>query len=199
LLVHVHKRCTAFRRVTNRLVSLHTNMGKRKPCGIVVSIRKSRIGRAILAKKSVTVDHHEMRRKLFAREYVRTGKQNTAAIAAGYSPNGADVAGSRLMKSPIVVNEILRLEALKDAEDKIDRMYVLKGLYDLAEDAEKDSDKIRALELLGKSLRMFVDQVETYTTHDVSELQEFSLEQLRASHLELSAKNTVKNDVEVLN
>ena len=152
-----------------------------------------------MAKKSVAADHHEMRRKLFAREYVRTGKQSTAAIAAGYSPNGADVSGSRLMKSPIVVNEILRLEALKDAEDKIDRMYVLKGLYDLAEDAEKDSDKIRALELLGKSLRMFVDQVETHTTHDVSELQEFSLEQLRATHQELSAKNAVKNDVEVLN
>jgi hypothetical protein len=78
-------------------------------------------------------------------------------------------------------------------------MYVLKGLYDLAEEAEKDSDKIRALELLGKSLRMFVDQVETYTTHDVTELQEFSLEQLRASHQELSAKKAVKNDVEVLN
>jgi hypothetical protein len=193
------KICTAFRRVTNNLFNLHTNMGKRKPCGIVVSIRKSRIGRVILAKKSVAADHHEMRRKLFAREYVRTGKQSTAAIAAGYSPNGADVSGSRLMKSPIVVNEILRLEALKDAEDKIDRMYVLKGLYDLAEEAEKDSDKIRALELLGKSLRMFVDQVETYTTHDVTELQEFSLEQLRASHQELSAKNAVKNDVEVLN
>ena len=145
-----------------------------------------------MAKKSVAADHHEMRRKLFAREYVRTGVQTTAAIAAGYAPGSADVSGSRLMKSPIVAAEILRLGALKDAEDKIDRMYVLKGLYDMAEEADKDSDKIRALELLGKSLGMFVDQVETHTTHDVSELQEFSLEQLRATHLELSVKNGVK-------
>ncbi len=96
------------------------------------------------------------------------------------------------MKSPIVIAEVQRLEILRDAEEKIDRMYVLKGLYDMAEEADRDSDKIRALELLGKSLGMFVDQVETHTTHDVSELQEFSLEQLRATHLQLSAKNDVK-------
>ncbi len=133
-----------------------------------------------------------MRRKLFAREYIRTGKQRDAAIAAGYAPGSADVQGSRLMKSPIVIAEVQRLEILRDAEEKIDRMYVLKGLYDMAEEADRDSDKIRALELLGKSLGMFVDQVETHTTHDVSELQEFSLEQLRATHLQLSAKNDVK-------
>jgi len=133
------------------------------------------------------LERSSMQRKLFAREYVNTGKQNLAAIAAGYAPGGAATQGSRLMKDPEVAKEVRRLELLKDANDKIDRLYVLKGLYDMAEDAEKDSDKIRALELLGKSLRMFVDQVETYTTHDVSELQEFSLEQLRASHKELSA------------
>ena len=132
-----------------------------------------------------------MRRKLFAREYIRTGKQRDAAIAAGYAPGRADVQGSRLMKSPIVIAEVQRLETLRDAEEKIDRMYVLKGLYDMAEEADRDSDKIRALELLGKSLGMFVDQVETHTTHDVSELQEFSLEQLRSTHQELSAKNDV--------
>jgi hypothetical protein len=96
------------------------------------------------------------------------------------------------MKRPGVVAEVQRLEALRDAEEKIDRLYVLKGLYDMAEEAEKDSDRIRALELLGKSLRMFVDQVETYATHDVSELQEFSLEQLRATYQQLSAKKDVK-------
>ena len=132
-----------------------------------------------------------MRRKLFAREYIRTGKQRDAAIAAGYAPGSADVQGARLMKSPIVIAEVQRLETLRDAEEKIDRMYVLKGLYDMAEEADRDSDKIRALELLGKSLGMFVDQVETHTTHDVSELQEFSLEQLRSTHQELSAKNDV--------
>ena len=132
-----------------------------------------------------------MRRKLFAREYIRTGKQRDAAIAAGYAPGSADVQGSRLMKRPIVIAEVQRLETLRDAEEKIDRMYVLKGLYDMAEEADRDSDKIRALELLGKSLGMFVDQVETHTTHDVSELQEFSLEQLRSTHQELSAKNDV--------
>ena len=87
-----------------------------------------------------------MRRKLFAREYIRTGKQRDAAIAAGYAPGSADVQGSRLMKSPIVIAEVQRLETLRDAEEKIDRMYVLKGLYDMAEEADKDSDKIRALE-----------------------------------------------------
>ena len=138
------------------------------------------------------LDFGSMRRKLFAREYVRTGKQRLAAIAAGYAPGSADVQGSRLMKRPGVVAEVQRLEALRDAEEKIDRLYVLKGLYDMAEEAEKDSDRIRALELLGKSLGMFVDQVETYATHDVSELQEFSLEQLRATYQQLSAKKDVK-------
>jgi phage terminase small subunit len=138
------------------------------------------------------LEFSSMRRKLFAREYVRAGNQLQAAIAAGYAPGSADVQGSRLMKRPGVVAEVQRLEALRDAEEKIDRMYVLKGLYDMAEEADKDSDKIRALELLGKSLGMFVDQVETHTTHDVSELQEFSLEQLRATYQELSAKNGAK-------
>ena len=88
--------------------------------------------------------------------------------------------GSRLLKYESVQAEITRLNNLHHAEEKIDRLYVLNGLYELAENAKRDSDRIRALELLGKTLRMFVDHIETTVTHDITQLEEFTLDQLRS-------------------
>ena len=122
-------------------------------------------------------EENAFKQKVFAREYVNTGKVRASAEAAGYSTGPSAAAmGSRLLKYESVQAEITRLHNLHHAEEKIDRLYVLNGLYELAENATRDSDRIRALELLGKTLRMFVDHV----THDITQLEEFTLDQLRS-------------------
>jgi len=126
-------------------------------------------------------EENAFKQKVFAREYVNTGKVRASAEAAGYSTGPSAAAmGSRLLKYESVQAEITRLNNLHHAEEKIDRLYVLHGLYELAENATRDSDRIRALELLGKTLRMFVDHIETTVTHDITQLEEFTLDQLRS-------------------
>ena len=56
---------------------------------------------------------------------------------------------------------------------------MISGLRDLAVNAKTESSRVRAYELLGKTLRMFVDQVDIQHTFDTSQLQEFTLEELR--------------------
>lgn len=52
-----------------------------------------------------------IRQEMFAREWVIDQNGTRAAIAAGYSPNGADVIGSRLLGNPRVQKIIQQLNA----------------------------------------------------------------------------------------
>jgi len=44
---------------------------------------------------------------------------------------------------------------------------VVNRLRYFAENAEKESNRLRATELLGKSVSLFVEQVEAHVTHNV--------------------------------
>ena len=120
------------------------------------------------------------RRLAFAKEYVRLGIGTIAAKNAGYSENSAYNEANRLLKNDDVVAEIERIRAKAERADTVTRAYVIAGLQELAETAEPDSARIRALELLGKTIRLFVDQVDVQYTVDTSQLQEFTLDELRA-------------------
>ena len=76
--------------------------------------------------------------------------------------------------------EIARLTALRDSETAVDRTYVINKLRYIVEHGEKESNRLRATELLGKTIRLFVDQVDVQYTVDTSQLQEFTLDELRA-------------------
>ena len=69
---------------------------------------------------------------------------------------------------------------------------MLAALRDLALNASTESNRVRSYELLGKYLRMFVEQTETTVTHDVTPLAEFSIEDLRA--LRASQQSIIESD-----
>jgi len=120
--------------------------------------------------------------KLVDKEERLTGKQEAFAqlVAkgsmlveayreAGYMPNGSDKtqweAASRLMANSKVLARVKQIQAdIEEDRRTIERRreeYVLKRLQEEAEQADTDGSRVRALELLGKTIGMFTDRVET--------------------------------------
>jgi phage terminase small subunit len=88
------------------------------------------------------------KQELFCREYLKDFNATQAAIRAGYSEDTASQQGSRLLNN-VKVSE--RLEKLSKAlleqidDDILDN---LKTLREIRETGEKDSDRIKSVELL---------------------------------------------------
>lgn len=103
--------------------------------------------------KDLTLQQHK-----FVKEYLTDFKGKQAAIRAGYSPKTADQQASRLLK-------LAKVKAVveKGMKDHADRLQITtdKVVAELGRIAfgnpERDSDKLKALELLGKHLGMFQD------------------------------------------
>jgi phage terminase small subunit len=136
------------------------------------------------------------KRQVFAKEYILDHNATQAAIRAGYSERSAKQQGSRLLTYVDVKDEIAVLERAQREVDEIDRAYVVAGLRELAETAESESTRVRSLELLGKTMRMFVEKVETTHTLEVPELAEFSLDDLLA--MRESMRPAIEGEVRVL-
>ena len=106
----------------------------------------------------------EVRRDLFAAEYLRTRDATQSAIAAGYAPKSASVRGNLLLKHPDVRQKIAAgTEKIKrrsgvDAQWVIDQLMAVAGQEDVAQ-----STKVRALELLAKHLGMLEDRLTVKT------------------------------------
>ena len=103
----------------------------------------------------------------------------------GKIPSWANVECTRLMQNPKITLSIR--EGLKVKEERLlastlrTKDYVLKKLYSLAEEYIQAISKIRALELLGKSVAMFTDvqeTKETRTSEDVEKELEDKINQL---------------------
>ena len=134
---------------------------------------------------------------IFAKHYAKTGNGTQSAIAAGYSPNGAHVRANKLLQKDTVSNLVDQFTASQVADTRVDRDFVISGLQSIAVNGEQESNRVRSYELLGKTLRMFVDVQESNVTHDVQALQSYSEEQLLAM-LEATKQPPVLNDVEVI-
>ena len=121
----------------------------------------------------------------FAAEYVALlGNGSKAAIAAGYSPKGAHVAANRLLRKATVKKRIERLS--KRHEVTADR--VLTRLDNLSVKAEESGNfpaAVRAEELLGKALGLWVDRSVSVNV----DLNGSHIEAIRA----LSARRIQKN------
>ncbi len=107
------------------------------------------------AKKTLT----EPQRRFVAE--VLAGKPlGQAAIAAGYAPKGAPHRASVLMRMPMIMQalEAGRAKVLNKLEIKAEA--VLEELAKVAFDEEVSPLKVRALELLGKHLQLFVERVD---------------------------------------
>ena len=141
----------------------------------------------------------------FILNYMANGHNATrAALSAGYSPNGADVAGWILVhKTPNVKEEIDRMKALAIKKSEITAEYILRSLKDVADackvrkieknaegnDVEKgvvdSAGANRALELLGKNMRLFVDTLDITKRTELADLTDEDLLQV----IKASTKN----------
>ena len=106
---------------------------------------------------------------------VVAGKSNTqAAKDAGYAPKSAHNSAHLLMKKQEVIDFIADHAARAADVVRLDAAFVLDGLIENATNA-RDQIKPdfgasnRAFELLGRYLKLFVDQSEVTLTGDVKE------------------------------
>ena len=102
------------------------------------------------------------RQRRFAEEYAACGNASEAARKAGYSSKTAPSQGARLLKNAHVAAKITQLQgaAAARAEIEIDDVIdMLLASYRDAKDAGQHGPAVRAVELLGKTLRMFTDKI----------------------------------------
>ena len=137
-----------------------------------------------------------LKRQVFAKEYLVDRNATQAAIRSGYSEHTAKQQGSRLLTNVDVQVDIAALERAQQETDTVSRAYVIAGLRELAENAESESTRVRALELLGKTMRMFIEVAEATHTLEVPELRKFTLQELL--DLREAMKPAIEADVRVL-
>ena len=100
-------------------------------------------------------------------EELLTGASQTTAYKSNYStthmsPKTIWEASSRLSKHPKIVARLDELRAEKEAEERMLRLsyedFVINELQKLALSAKSDRARIKALELLGKSVGLLTNQ-----------------------------------------
>lgn len=125
------------------------------------------------------------KQKLFANEYIKNGQNATQAyIQAGYSPKNENVAaveGSKLLRKPNVSayidtelkkieekailsrDEILRLlaqGARGEMKEQKPMFNPIKGSFDTVDVDIVPRDRMKALELAGKTMSLFTDKLD---------------------------------------
>ncbi|TXH40590.1 MAG: terminase small subunit [Desulfurellales bacterium] len=95
------------------------------------------------------------RHKLFIEAYIATRNATESAKAAGYSPKSAHAQGNRLLKDA----EIQKAVAIRVEKAIITADEVLNGIKQIALTAERDADRLKAYELLGKHLAMWTTNI----------------------------------------
>lgn len=107
----------------------------------------------------------------FAQEYVVDFNSSEAAIRAGYAKNSARQQGSRLLTNADIQKRVRELAEEGAQRVELTRDFVINGLMDLAQNAQAESAKVRAFELLGKHLALFTDRLEVTQIPDSSLVQ----------------------------
>lgn len=113
------------------------------------------------------------KQKRFVAEYLINPNQKQAAIKAGYSEKTAEQIGYQLLQKTSVAEAIAKAQRKREIRTDITADRVLQELADIGFDkeVERTTDRLKALELVGKHLAMFTDKVEmkaTITESDVS-------------------------------
>ena len=140
--------------------------------------------------------------EIFCQERVRGATQGAAAVAAGYSERTARTAGSKIENSQTVRARIEELRAQADRKRALQARRQSKDITDvLAMDQTWVLDRLRkvfgkamdmgqlaaanrALELIGKELRMFVDRKSV----TIDRIERMDVKQLQAAITEIDEK-----------
>jgi len=123
-------------------------------------------GNAMASKTSTPDDGEPTGPKLtpkqqrFVNEYALDNNATQAAIRAGYSKATAAAQASRLLTNANVAETIAAAQAKQAERAEIDTAWVIARLVEEAQNADKSSTRVRALELLGKHLGMFSDRLD---------------------------------------
>ena len=103
----------------------------------------------------------------------------------GKIPKWVEVEASRIVANPKIALSIRRAIERKEtsltASALRTRNYVIESLYKESKESDSDSTRVRALELLGKSVALFTDVTEERKSRDTEEIEkdiEAKLEQL---------------------
>ena len=100
----------------------------------------------------------------FIEEYCIDLNATQAAIRSGYSKHTATVIGLENLSKPMIKQAIEERLKEKSKQNDINAQLVLNGIKDIAFKPDaKDNDRLRALELLGKYLKLFTDKSEIET------------------------------------
>ena len=94
---------------------------------------------------------------------------------AGKIPKWVEVEASKLVANPKIAISIQRAMERKEqsavASSLRTRNYVIDQLYRESKEADSDATRVRALELLGKSVSLFSDVVETKEARTSDEVE----------------------------
>src|SRR3954470_18249966 len=96
------------------------------------------------------------RQRLFVEAYLAEPNATQAALKAGYSQKTAYSHGQRLLKN-VEISEAVE----KRVEDAvITANEILNDVKNIAKTSERDGDRLKAYELLGKHLKLWTDKTE---------------------------------------
>ena len=107
------------------------------------------------------MDELTAKQKAFIEELPKNQWNGTqAAIAAGYSAKSAGVMAHRLLKNPAIAKELDRRTAEIVEKTDVEVGEIIAELRQFAFGGRKatNSERLKALELLGKHLAMFTDR-----------------------------------------
>ena len=103
----------------------------------------------------------------------------------GKIPKWVEVEASKLVANPKIALSIQKAIEKKEqsvvASSLRTRNYVIERLYEESKQADSDASRVRALELLGKSVSLFSDVIETKESRSSGEIEadiEEKIEQL---------------------
>lgn len=98
----------------------------------------------------------------FVEEYCVDFNATQAAIRAGYSEKTARAIASENLTKLYIKEAIEERLSKKHKKTEITAELVLSGIKEIAfKQNAKETDRLRALELLGKYLKLFTDKIET--------------------------------------
>lgn len=107
---------------------------------------------------------------LFVAEYAKSGNATRAAQKAGYSPKTAYSQGSELLKKPEIKKAIQEKRELAIQNIDVTKDWWLQEVVRIAKSSGSDTAKIKSLELIGKHLNVFANEMTLISKMDDDEL-----------------------------